>query len=311
MANSDKIYDVIILGSGPAGMTAAIYAKRAMLSAVMIDKNYVGGGQILNTYEVDNYPGLPGISGFDLGMKISDHADKFEIEKVSTMINSIELDSDIKTVSTDDGDFKGKSIVIATGNSPKKLNVPGEEEFAGMGVSYCATCDGAFFKEKTTAVVGGGDVAIEDAIFLARGCKKVYLIHRRDELRGAKSLQDQLFNTENIEIIYDTVVTSINGQDNVDSINIKNVKSNEEAVLNVDGIFLAVGNDPNSINELSNTKLDTDERGYIKAGEDCKTNISGVFAAGDIRTKHLRQVVTAVADGANAIESAQEYLRNL
>lgn len=305
----NTIYDVIILGAGPAGMTAAIYAKRAMLNAILIEKNYMGGGQIINTYEVDNYPGLPGISGFDLGLKISEHADKFGIEKLTADISSINVDGDIKTVTTDSGEIKGRSIVIATGNSPKKLMVPGEEELTGMGVSYCATCDGAFFKGKTTAVVGGGDVAIEDAIFLARGCEKVYLIHRRDSLRGAKSLQDSLFNTSNIEVIYDTVVTSINGADGVESITIKNVKSGAEDNLVLNGVFLAVGNDPNRLLEDGSQKLNTNDRGYIIAGEDCKTNIPGVFAAGDIRDKKLRQVVTAVADGANAIESVQEYLR--
>lgn len=305
----NNIYDVIILGAGPAGMTAAIYAKRAMLNAILIEKNYMGGGQIINTYEVDNYPGLPGISGFDLGLKISEHADKFGIEKLTADISSINVDDDIKTVVTDSGEIKGKSIVIATGNSPKKLMVPGEEELTGMGVSYCATCDGAFFKGKITAVVGGGDVAIEDAIFLARGCEKVYLIHRRDSLRGAKSLQDSLFNTPNIEVVYDTVVTSINGSDGVENINIKNVKSGIEDTITLSGVFLAVGNDPNRLIENGEQKLDTNDRGYIIAGEDCKTNIPGVFAAGDIRDKKLRQVVTAVADGANAIESVQEYLR--
>lgn len=304
-----KLYDVIILGSGPAGLTSAIYAKRAMLEAIIIDQNYVGGGQILNTYEVDNYPGLPGITGFDLGMKMSDHADKFGIEKLSSTINSVDLDGEIKKVYTDDGEINGKSIVIATGNSPKKLMVPGEEELTGMGVSYCATCDGAFFKNKVTAVVGGGDVALEDAIFLARGCEKVYLIHRRDALRGAKSLQDALFNTPNIEVIYDTVVTSINGTDGVKDISLRNAKSGAESTLDVSGIFLAVGNNPNSLIENGNSKLSTNESGYIIASEDCKTNIPGVFAAGDIREKKLRQVVTAVADGANAIESVQEFLR--
>lgn len=304
-----NIYDVIILGSGPAGLTAAIYAKRAMLNAIIIERNYVGGGQILNTYEVDNYPALPGISGFDLGMKMSEHADKFGIEKLSTNINSVNLDGEIKTVDTDDGVISGRTVVIATGNSPKKLIVPGEEEFTGRGVSYCATCDGAFFKGKITAVVGGGDVAIEDAIFLSRGCEKVYLIHRRNSLRGAKSLQDTLINTPNIELVYNTVVTAINGSDVVNNITIKNVESLEESPLNVNGIFLAVGNDPNKLLETGDAKLCTDERGYIVASEDCKTNIPGVYAAGDIRVKRLRQVVTAVADGANAIESVQEYLR--
>lgn len=300
------MYDLIIIGAGPAGLTAAIYAKRAMLSALLIERNYMGGGQIINTYEVDNYPGLPGISGFDLGQKMSDHADKFGIEKVSTEALSIDVTGDIKTVTTDDGTYEAKAMIIATGNSPAKLMVPGEEELTGMGVSYCATCDGAFFRDKVTCVVGGGDVALEDAIFLARGCKKVYIIHRRDEFRGTKVLQDELKNTENIEIIYDSVVTEIHGSDVVNSVTVKNVKTNEEKPLSVDGIFIAVGNNPNG--GFIPEAFETNEKGYIKASEDGKTNIPGVFAAGDIRDKKLRQVVTAVADGANCVYSVQEYL---
>ncbi len=300
-----KIYDVIIIGGGPAGMTAAIYAKRAMLSTLLIDRGFIGGGQILNTYEVDNYPGLPGISGYDLGEKMSEHADKLGAERICTTVISADLKSEIKKIVTDDGEFLGKTVILASGNSPSKLMVKGEEEFSGMGVSYCATCDGAFFKGKVTAVVGGGDVAVEDALFLARGCEKVYLIHRRNELRAAKILQDNLFNTPNIEIIYDSVVTEINGDDLVDSIVINNVKTNASTTLSVSGIFLAVGNTPNS-DFIAGPK--TDSKGYIIAGEDCLTDIPGVFVAGDLRTKALRQVVTAVADGANAITSVQNYL---
>lgn len=301
----NKIYDVIIIGGGPAGMTAAIYAKRAMLSTLLIDRGFIGGGQILNTYEVDNYPGLPGISGYDLGEKMSEHADKFNVERVCTTVISAELNGEIKKITTDDGEFEGKTVILASGNSPSKLMVKGEDEFTGLGVSYCATCDGAFFKGKITAVVGGGDVAVEDAIFLARGCERVYLIHRRDELRAAKILQDNLFKTENIEVIYDSVVTEINGDDLVNSITVKNVKTGDSSPLSVAGIFLAVGNTPNS--EFINGPS-TDEKGYIIASEDCTTDIPGVFVAGDLRTKALRQVVTAVADGANAVTSIQSYL---
>ena len=301
----NKIYDVIIIGGGPAGMTAAIYAKRAMLSTLLIDRGFIGGGQILNTYEVDNYPGLPGISGYDLGEKMSEHADKFNVERVCTTVISAELNGEIKKITTDDGEFMGKTVILASGNSPSKLMVKGEEEFTGLGVSYCATCDGAFFKGKVTAVVGGGDVAVEDAIFLARGCEKVYLIHRRDELRAAKILQDNLFKTENIEVIYDSVVTEINGDDLVNSITVKNVKTGDSSPLSVAGIFLAVGNTPNS--EFIDGPS-TDDKGYIIAKEDCATDIPGVFVAGDLRTKALRQVVTAVADGANAVTSVQGYL---
>lgn len=300
------MYDVIIIGAGPAGLTAAIYAKRAMLNALLIEKNYMGGGQIINTYEVDNYPGLPGINGFDLGQKMSEHADKFEVEKVTTDVLSLEVSDAVKKVVTDEGTFEGRTLIIATGNSPAKLNVPGEEEFTGMGVSYCATCDGAFFRNKVTCVVGGGDVAVEDAIFLARGCEKVYLIHRRNELRAAAVLQDELKNTKNVEIIYDSIVTEIKGDDLVNAVVVKNVKTGEEKELAVNGAFLAVGNNPNG--SFIPAEIKTNEKGYIIADETGVTNVPGVFAAGDIRAKKLRQVVTAVADGANAVYSVQEYL---
>ena len=218
------MYDLIIIGAGPAGLSASIYAKRAMLNTLLIEKNYMGGGQIVNTYEVDNYPGLPSINGFDLGLKMSEHADKFEIEKVCTDVISLDVTGDVKKVTTDEGTFEAKALIIATGNSPSKLNVDGEERLTGMGVSYCATCDGAFFKNKITAVVGGGDVAFEDALFLSRGCEKVYLIHRRDGFRAQAVLREELFRADNIEVITDNVVEEINGNDKVESITIKNVK---------------------------------------------------------------------------------------
>lgn len=302
------MYDLIIIGAGPAGLSAAIYAKRAMLNALLIEKNYMGGGQIVNTYEVDNYPGLPGINGFDLGLKMSEHADKFEIEKVSSDVVSIDVTSDVKKVVTEDAEYESKALIIATGNSPAKLSVPGEDALIGMGVSYCATCDGAFFKNKITCVVGGGDVAVEDAIFLARGCAKVYLIHRRDELRAAAVLQDELKNTANIEILYDSIVTEIKGDDLVNSVTVKNVKTGDESELSVNGVFIAVGNNPNG--SFIPKEIDTNEKGYIIADETGVTNVPGVFAAGDIRAKKLRQVVTAVADGANAVYSVQDYLVN-
>ena len=301
----EKIYDVIIVGGGPAGLTAAIYAKRAELSTLLIEKNMMGGGQVLNTYEVDNYPGLPGINGFDLGMKFSDHADKMGARRISEEVTLMELEGEVKIVTTSEGQYKGHTVILATGNSPKKLGAPGEEKLAGMGVSYCATCDGAFFKNKVTVVIGGGDVAVEDAIFLARGCTKVYLIHRRNELRAAKSLQTALFNVPNIECVWDSVVTEIKGEDKVSGIVVENVKTKEQKELLVDGVFVAVGNEPNGEYIKG---IDCDEKGYILAGEDCVTSVKGVFAAGDIRSKRLRQITTAVADGACAITSVQEYL---
>lgn len=301
----DKIYDLIIIGSGPAGLSAAIYAQRARLDTVILEKEHVSGGQVVNTYEVDNYPGLAGIGGFELGMKFREHADHLGAEFVVTHVKSINIEETVKKVETDQGMFQAKAIIIATGADHRLLDVPGEKELSGMGVSYCATCDGAFFKGRTVAVVGGGDVALEDAIFLARGCEKVYLIHRRNELRAAKSLQEKLFECENVEIIWDTVVNEINGEDQLESIKIENRKDGQKKALSLDGIFIAVGILPNS-KEFEGA-VGMDEQGYIQAGEDGMTNVPGVFAAGDVRTKMLRQIVTAVSDGANAVTSVQNY----
>lgn len=302
----DKIYDLIIIGSGPAGLAAGIYAQRARLDTLIIEKEYISGGQVVNTYEVDNYPGLPGVSGFDLGLKFREHADKLEAAFVTAKVISINIEETVKFVKTDAEIYQAKAVIFATGATHRELGVSGEHELSGMGVSYCATCDGAFFKGRTVAVVGGGDVAVEDAIFLARGCEKVYLIHRRDELRAAKSLQEQLLALPNVEVIWDTIVTEICGEDNVEAIKIKNVKTEENKNLPLDGVFVAVGILPNT--EVAKTLVEVDEQGYIRAGEDGKTNVAGIFAAGDLRTKALRQIVTAAADGANAVTSVQEYL---
>lgn len=299
------MYDVIILGAGPAGLSAAVYAKRARLNALLIEKGGAGG-QVLSTYEVDNYPGLPGVTGMELGQIFSQHADKFGIEKVTAEVIAIDAGKDKKIVKTNQGDYETAAVVIATGAKHARLGLEKENELTGMGVSYCATCDGAFYKDAEVAVVGGGDVAIEDAIFLARGCKKVYLIHRRDELRGAKALQETLFALPNVEVIWDSAVREIEGEDEVTGIRVANVKSGEERNLPVEGLFIAVGIIPNS--EAFEGLVSMDKGGYIVAGEDCKTDIPGIFAAGDVRTKPLRQIVTAAADGANAIYSVQEYL---
>lgn len=302
----DKIYDLLIIGSGPAGLAAAIYAQRARLSTLVLEKEYISGGQVVNTYEVDNYPGLPGINGFELGVKFREHADRLGAKFLTAEVKDIIIEETVKKVATSEGTFQARALILAMGAVHRELGVPGEKELAGMGVSYCATCDGAFFKERTVAVVGGGDVAVEDAIFLARGCKKVYLIHRRDELRAAKSLQERLFFCENVEILWNTVVQEINGEDHVESIKVKNVTTGEQNCMDMDGIFVAVGILPNS--EIVRGLVDMDEGGYILAGEDGATNRKGVFAAGDIRKKSLRQIVTAVSDGANAVTSVQEYL---
>lgn len=303
------MYDVVIVGSGPAGLSAAIYAARAKLKTLVIEEKPLSGGQIINTYEVDNYPGLPGISGFELAQKMREHADKLQVEFKTSKVTKMEDRGDDKIIEAGNQKIETKTIVIASGAEHRKLNVPGEERLTGMGVSYCATCDGAFFKNRTVAVVGGGDVALEDALFLARGCEKVYLIHRRDELRGAKVLQEQVFNNDRIEILYDTVVEEINGADMVENITIYNRKKNSRKQLPVNGVFIAVGILPNNEAVLADVELD--EQGYIKAGENCVTNIKGIFAAGDVRTKQLRQVVTAAADGANAVTSVENYLISL
>ena len=302
------IYDVVIIGSGPAGLSAAIYAKRAKLSTLVIEQNYISGGQIINTYEVDNYPGLMGISGFDLANKFKEHADKFEVEFVTDEVETINKMDDIFTVKTFDGEYRAKSVIIATGAKHRNLNVSGEEELKGMGVSYCATCDGAFFKDKTVVVVGGGDVAVEDAIFLSRGSKKVYLVHRRNELRAAKILQNRLFETENIEVLWNSKIERINGNDKVDSVTICNNVDNNCYDLETDGVFIAVGIIPDS--ELAKGLVELDSSGYIIADETCETSENGIFAAGDVRTKQLRQIITAAADGANAINSVEKYLIN-
>ncbi len=300
------MYDMIIIGSGPAGLAAAIYGQRAKLSVLVVEKQPMSGGQIINTYDVDNYPGMPGVGGFELAMKFREHADGLGMQVVTAEVQSVELSGDVKRVITNEGTYESRTIVIATGATHRKLGVAGEDALSGMGVSYCATCDGAFFRGKEVAVIGGGDVALEDALFLARVCAKVYLIHRRDVFRGAKTLQEKVMNTENIEIIWDTTVESIEGEGVVESIHLYNKKKEESQVLSVQGVFVAVGIQPNS--ELFRNMLDMDAAGYICAGEDGVTSQPGVFVAGDVRTKQLRQIITAAADGANAVTSVEHYL---
>ncbi|SHO49487.1 thioredoxin-disulfide reductase [Anaerocolumna xylanovorans] len=306
----DKIYELAVIGSGPAGLTAALYAGRAELDTVVIEKAPISGGQIINTYEVDNYPGIPGISGFELANRFREHCDKMNVPFVTGEVKNFQVEDGIKIITLDDGTiYRARAAIIATGANPRKLMVEGEERLAGMGVSYCATCDGAFFKNKITAVVGGGDVAVEDAIFLARLCKKVYVIHRRDEFRAARAYTTKLLSMENVEVLWDSVVEEIQGGEVVEKIQVKNVKNNESRELAVDGIFIAVGYNPSS--EVYKDILELAGGGYIKADESCQTNIPGVFAAGDIRTKELRQIITAASDGANAITGAEKYLNSL
>lgn len=300
------MYDVIIIGAGPAGLSAAIYAMRARLDTLVLEQAGPGG-QVLTTYEVDNYPALPGISGYDLGMKMKEHAVHLGAQIVSEEVREIVWEENYKCVKTDKAEYETKALIIASGAVHAKLGLEDEERLSGMGVSYCATCDGAFYRDGVTAVVGGGDVALEDAIFLARLCKKVYLIHRRHELRGARSLQETLLSLPNVEVLWDSIVTSIQGEEEVEGIAVENCLTKKTAEYPVDGIFIAVGIRP--VSQIFDGLIDLDKAGYIIAGEDTKTSRQGIFAAGDVRTKPLRQIVTAVADGANAVYGVQEYLR--
>lgn len=301
------MYDLIIIGSGPAGLSAAVYGKRAGLNLLVLEKAPMSGGQVLNTYEVDNYLGLPGINGFDMGMQFREHADKLGVEFQEAEVLAIEDKGSSKIVRTEEAKLEAKAVILATGAVHAKLGVPGEEELNGMGVSYCATCDGAFFKNRAVAVVGGGDVALEDAIYLARTCEKVYLIHRRDELRGAMVLQQELKTLSNVEILYSHVVEEILGEDAVENIRIRNLKTDETVLLPVAGVFVAVGIRPGT--ELVRDLAACDEGGYVLAGEDCATNVPGLFVAGDVRKKPIRQIITAVADGANAAVAVGAYCR--
>ena len=301
-----KIYDIIIIGSGPAGLCAAIYAKRAQLEMLVIEKDFSSGGQMVKTYEVDNYPGLPGMSGYDMAEAFRKHADKLDAAFVRENVKEVQTEGDLKKITTNKNQYLTRTLVIAAGARHRTLGIPGEEAFSGMGVSYCATCDGAFFKGGVTAVIGGGDVAVEDAIFLSRICKKVYLIHRRDELRAAGILQESVKAIENVEIVWDTIPREIRGTDQVQSLAVENVRTGETKELAVDGVFVAVGILPNT--EEFGSLVQLNEAGYIQAGEDCAASVPGIYAAGDIRTKQLRQIVTAAADGANAVDSAQRYL---
>lgn len=302
----EEIYDLVILGAGPAGICAAIYATRAKLNTLWLEKKFVQGGQIVDTYEVDNYPGLPGITGLDLGEAMVNHAEKLGISPKREPVLSIEDEGEVKMIRTKKNTYRARTVILACGAAHRQLGIPGEEELSGMGVSYCATCDGAFFQGGTVAVVGGGNVAVEDAILLSRTCRKVYLVHRRGELRADKVLQDRLFRCPNVEMVWDNVPVSIEGTEKVESLKIRNVRTDEEKTIVVDGVFIAVGILPNT--EKFKGLVALDESGYIVAGEDGVTSTPGIFAAGDIRTKNLRQVVTAVADGANAVASVQRYL---
>ena len=301
------MYDIIIIGSGPAGLSAAIYAQRACLDTIVIEKNGISGGQVLNTWEVDNYPGFPGVTGFELSRQFREHAKKLGARVVQDEVVQVELSGNVKKVVCEEETYEARCVILASGAHHRTLEVPGEEELRGAGVSYCATCDGAFFRGRTVAVVGGGDAALEDAIFLARMCEKVYIVHRRDKLRGAKRLQERLQALENIEFVWNSETAAIEGNGQVEALRLRQTQTGEERRLDVDGVFIAVGIAPES--ELYAGQLELDEQGYIRADESGQTSVPGVFAAGDVRTKALRQILTAASDGANCVASAERYLQ--
>ncbi len=300
------MYDLVIIGSGPAGLSAAVYAKRACLSVLVIEKEAFAGGQMVYTEEVDNYLGLNAKSGFELAESFKQHALDLDVSFAEGAVEKIVPKDGKWSLHMESGeDIETKTVLLATGATHRKLGVPGEETFAGVGVSYCATCDGAFFQRKSVAVVGGGDVALEDALYLANICEHVYLIHRRNELRGTKALQNQVFANEKITFLGESEVTEITGDKKVSGISVHNKVTDETKELSVAGVFIAVGMEPQS--DLYAPLLSL-EHGYVPAGEDCATEKDGLYVAGDVRTKRLRQIVTAVADGANAVHSIQEYL---
>ncbi len=303
---AEKEYDIIIVGGGPGGLTAGLYGARANRKTILIEK-YMPGGQIANTEDVEDYPGFEHISGAELAMKMSDHAKSFGLEVVSDEVLEIYADGDYRKVSCASGDvYSGRAIIISTGGSPNHLNVPGEEEFSGRGVSYCAICDGAFFKDQVIAVAGGGDAAVEEAIFLTKFGSKVILIHRRDELRAQKIIQERAFKNKKIEFIWDTVIESINGDDKVNSLTLKNVKHGDKFNLDAGALFVFVGFVPNS--NISREPLKKDKDGYIITDSKMETSIQGVYACGDVRSQLVRQITNAVGDGTTAAVAAEKYM---
>lgn len=310
MSEKKKIeYDVVILGAGPAGLSAAIYAARGAAKTAVIDISMFGG-QPSNYLELENYPALGKIGGYDMMEKFEEHADMFDIDKYPMQeIQKIDLVSAIKTIETTENVFKSKTVILATGAQAKKLGVKGEKEFVGRGVSYCAVCDGAFYRDKTVAVVGGGNAAVEEGTYLTKFAKKVYIIHRRDTLRADKIVQERAFKNDKVEFIYDTVPVEIQGADNVENFVIKNVKTNETTNLKVDGVFPYIGFAPNI--EHINAQVEQNEGGFIVTDETMQTSVKGVFAIGDVRTTPLRQVITAASDGAIAGCYAVKYLEEI
>lgn len=303
-------YDLVIIGGGPAGLTAGLYAARARLNILLIEK-LVPGGQIISTDWIENYPGFPdGISGVDLVGKMTEQVKRFDLNIETGEVLSLDLSGPVKEVRLDGKTIAARAVIIASGASPRKLGVPGEDTFYGKGVSFCATCDGPFYRGQKVAAVGGGDTAVQESIFLTKFAEKVYLIHRRDQLRASMILQERAFANDKIELVWDSVVTSINGKsDGVENVDLKNVKTGETKTLPVDGCFIWTGIAPN--NQFVGDSLKLDEYGFVITDSKMETSVPGVFAAGDVRTTPLRQVITAAGDAAIAAVSAEHYIESL
>ena len=304
---SETIYDVIIIGGGPAGLTAGLYTSRAMLKTLLIERMLMGG-QVMTTTKVENYPGFPGgIDGPDLMMKFQEHCQEFGLETTTGEVEGLVDNGEFKTLMVDGKKVQARSVIITTGAEPSKLGVDGEDSFVGRGVSYCATCDGAFFRNVEVAIIGGGDTAAEEALFLTRFASKVYLIHRRDQLRATKILQDRIKSNDKIEILWNTVIEKVNGDNTgMTSALLKNFKSGETSDLPLAGMFVAIGVTPKA--HFLTEVLDLNDDGYILTDAECRTSMPGVFAAGDVRKKILKQIATAVGDGAIAAIMAEKYL---
>ena len=300
------LYDVIVIGGGPGGYTAALYAARANLSVAILEK-LSPGGQMGTTDVIDNYPGFPqGVNGFELAMQMKEGAERFGAQTQLAEVTQVELAGQVKTIHTSGGDYQARTVVLATGAHPRELGLPGERELRGRGVSYCATCDGMFYRGKTVVVVGGGNTAVSDVLYLSRLCEKVYLVHRRDALRASKVYLDPLQKAENVEFVWDSEVKQLLRDQAVTGVRVRNKKTGEERDIPCAGVFVAVGYLPNT--ELYRGQVELDEAGYVLANETTQTNLPGVFAVGDLRKKPLRQVVTAASDGAVAAHFIEEYL---
>ena len=300
------LYDVIVIGGGPGGYTAALYAARANLSVAILEK-LSPGGQMGTTDVIDNYPGFPqGVNGFELAMQMKEGAERFGAQTQLAEVTQVELAGQVKTIHTSGGDYQARTVVLATGAHPRELGLPGERELRGRGVSYCATCDGMFYRGKTVVVVGGGNTAVSDVLYLSRLCEKVYLVHRRDTLRASKVYLDPLQKAENVEFVWDSEVKQLLRDQAVTGVRVRNKKTGEERDIPCGGVFVAVGYLPNT--ELYRGQVELDEAGYVLADETTQTNLPGVFAVGDVRKKPLRQVVTAASDGAVAAHFIEEYL---